>query len=118
MTTPLPAAPLADAPIRLGRTRLYARRFARNRSAVAGVVIFLLLVAYASIGGLLTRWNFLDQDFLALTQPPGPSHWLGTNQFNDRANRFYAKSGFTRVGTKRFLVGSRYEDDFVWELAL
>lgn len=46
------------------------------------------------------------------------SLWLGTNQLNDRANRFYAKSGFTRVGTKRFLVGARYEDDFVWELAL
>jgi peptide/nickel transport system permease protein len=71
MTAPPPLAPL-----RLGRTRLYARRFTRNRSAVAGVVIFLLLVAYASIGGLLTRSNYLDQDFLALTQPPGPSHWL------------------------------------------
>jgi GNAT superfamily N-acetyltransferase len=44
--------------------------------------------------------------------------WLGTNQQNDRANRFYAKSGFIRRGTKRFLVGARYEDDFVWELVL
>ncbi|MEO6998929.1 MAG: GNAT family N-acetyltransferase, partial [Terracoccus sp.] len=39
--------------------------------------------------------------------------WLGVNQQNERAQRFYAKSGFTVVGTKRFLVGDRYEDDFV-----
>ena len=41
--------------------------------------------------------------------------WLGVNQLNERAQRFYAKSGFARVGTKRFLVGDRYEDDYVFE---
>lgn len=44
--------------------------------------------------------------------------WLGVNQQNERANAFYAKSGFARVGTKRFLVGGHYEDDFVRELLL
>jgi GNAT superfamily N-acetyltransferase len=44
--------------------------------------------------------------------------WLGVNQENGRANRFYEKNGFARVGTKRFLVGEDYEDDFVRELAL
>ncbi|WP_270889458.1 GNAT family N-acetyltransferase [Pedococcus sp. 5OH_020] len=44
--------------------------------------------------------------------------WLGVNQLNERAQRFYTKAGFTRVGTKRFLVGDRYEDDFVYELSL
>jgi GNAT superfamily N-acetyltransferase len=44
--------------------------------------------------------------------------WLGTNQANVRAHRFYEKSGFERVGAKRFLVGNRWEDDFVFELAL
>ena len=46
------------------------------------------------------------------------SLWLGTNQENGRANRFYEKSGFTLVGTKKFLVGDRYEDDNVWERQL
>ena len=41
------------------------------------------------------------------------SMWLGVNQFNARANRFYEKSGFAQVGTKKFKVGERYEDDFV-----
>ena len=44
--------------------------------------------------------------------------WLGTNQENVRAQRFYAKHGFARVGTKRFKLGDRYEDDFVYERAL
>ncbi|MEB0307431.1 GNAT family N-acetyltransferase, partial [Cryobacterium sp. 10I1] len=44
--------------------------------------------------------------------------WLGVNQENARAIRFYGKHGFARVGTKHFLVGDRYEDDFVLERAL
>ena len=44
--------------------------------------------------------------------------WLGTNQANVRAQRFYEKSGFEKIGTKRFHVGDRWEDDFVYELAL
>ena len=39
--------------------------------------------------------------------------WLGVNQHNPRANRFYEKCGFATVGTKRFLVGGKWEDDFV-----
>ncbi|MDZ4044195.1 MAG: GNAT family N-acetyltransferase [Rhodoglobus sp.] len=46
------------------------------------------------------------------------SVWLGVNQQNARANRFYEKQGFARVGTKRFKVGARYEDDFVLERGL
>jgi ribosomal protein S18 acetylase RimI-like enzyme len=41
--------------------------------------------------------------------------WLGVNEENAKAQRFYEKSGFTRVGRKRFLVGDRWEDDFVME---
>ncbi|HEV7196594.1 MAG TPA: GNAT family N-acetyltransferase [Pedococcus sp.] len=44
--------------------------------------------------------------------------WLGVNQLNQRAQKFYSKSGFARVGSKRFRVGDRYEDDFVYELAV
>ena len=44
--------------------------------------------------------------------------WLGTNQQNQRAQRFYAKSGFAHVGTRRFWVGDRWEDDDVFALTL
>jgi GNAT superfamily N-acetyltransferase len=39
--------------------------------------------------------------------------WLGVNQKNVRAGRFYEKNGFAVVGTKRFLVGEQWHDDFV-----
>ncbi|HEY8913877.1 GNAT family N-acetyltransferase [Lacisediminihabitans sp.] len=41
--------------------------------------------------------------------------WLGVNQQNGRANRFYEKHGFAVVGTKRFLVGDEWHDDFTRE---
>lgn len=44
--------------------------------------------------------------------------WLGVNEENARAQRFYAKSGFEKVGVKRFRVGDRWEDDYVFEQAL
>lgn len=44
--------------------------------------------------------------------------WLGVNNENVKANRFYEKHGFRQVGTKKFLVGDRWEDDFVRERAL
>ena len=43
------------------------------------------------------------------------SVWLGVNQQNARAIRFYGKSGFAVVGTKTFLVGPERHDDFVME---
>ena len=39
--------------------------------------------------------------------------WLGVNQANQRAQRFYAKSGFTISGTRTFQLGASREDDFV-----
>jgi len=44
--------------------------------------------------------------------------WLGTNAANARARRFYARAGFVQVGTRRFQVGGRLEDDVVMERAL
>ncbi|MBX7432825.1 GNAT family N-acetyltransferase [Mycobacterium sp. Y57] len=39
--------------------------------------------------------------------------WLGVNQQNRRAQRFYAKHGFTVAGTKTFRLGSEIEQDYV-----
>lgn len=41
--------------------------------------------------------------------------WLGVNQENERAQRFYAKHGFNRSGTKTFQVGERLENDYVMQ---
>jgi ribosomal protein S18 acetylase RimI-like enzyme len=61
----------------------------------------------------------LMADSLAWARSSGAAGvWLGVNQQNERAQRFYGKSGFERVGTKRFLVGGEYEDDYVLEHVL
>ncbi|RXZ49867.1 GNAT family N-acetyltransferase [Agromyces binzhouensis] len=44
--------------------------------------------------------------------------WLGVNQENRRAIRFYEKQGFEVVGTKGFRLGDRVEHDHVLEHAL
>lgn len=54
----------------------------------------------------------------AARQRGASSVWLGVNQLNERANRFYEKQGFVTVGTKRFQLGTEVHDDFVRELTL
>lgn len=39
--------------------------------------------------------------------------WLGVNQDNQRAQRFYAKNGFAIAGTKTFRLGTGVENDYV-----
>ncbi|MEC3914435.1 GNAT family N-acetyltransferase [Nocardia sp. CDC160] len=41
--------------------------------------------------------------------------WLGVNQENARAQRFYSKHGFTVAGTKRFTVGAQLHHDYVMQ---
>ncbi|WP_436523003.1 GNAT family N-acetyltransferase [Actinoplanes sp. HUAS TT8] len=41
------------------------------------------------------------------------SCWLGVNQQNVRAARFYTKHDFAIIGVKRFLVGSEWHDDHI-----
>ncbi|MCV7258058.1 GNAT family N-acetyltransferase [Mycobacterium shimoidei] len=39
--------------------------------------------------------------------------WLGVNQKNQRAQRFYRKHGFAVTGTRTFQVGTSREQDYV-----
>ncbi len=39
--------------------------------------------------------------------------WLGVNQKNERAQRFYQKSGFTVSGNRSFRLGGHLESDYV-----
>lgn len=77
-------APGADA---LGRRaaptsprRRFLRGFARNRGAVAGAAILLLLAVVALVGPRLVA-NPLAQDVPNRLRPPGPGHWFGTDEF-------------------------------------
>jgi len=46
------------------------------------------------------------------------SMWLGVNNQNQRAQRFYVKQGFAVTGTKSFQLGADVEHDFVLTRAL
>lgn len=39
--------------------------------------------------------------------------WLGVNQQNQRAQRFYTKHGFAITGTRTFRLGAHIEQDYV-----
>jgi peptide/nickel transport system permease protein len=64
---------------RVPKARLIVRRFARNRPAMFGLVIFVVLVLVAVIGPFVATWNYDDLDFTALKQAPSSEHWLGTD---------------------------------------
>lgn len=71
-----------------GRIALVARRFARNRPALIGLVIFVLLVLFAAFGRFLTKWSYTEPDFLSIGFPPSSGHWFGTD---DAGNDLYAE---------------------------
>jgi GNAT superfamily N-acetyltransferase len=76
-----------------------------------------LYVRPGSIGGGVGYALFNRVLELAATRGAGRI-WLGTNQQNTRAQRFYQRTGFERVGTRQFLVGGTLEDDYVFALKL
>lgn len=72
----------AQAPVDIrpmGKKRLILKRFMRRRPAVLGVVLLLLLSAFALFGQHLTPWDYQEQDFVNLGTGPSGEHWLGTN---------------------------------------
>lgn len=62
----------------MSRWTLYRRRFLRNRLAVVGLAIFLVLVVFSAFGKFIAQWDFTELDFLALSAPPSSKHWFGT----------------------------------------
>ncbi|WP_246183094.1 ABC transporter permease [Mycolicibacterium grossiae] len=55
------------------------RRFLRNRLAVGALLVLLGLAVGCYALPPLLPWSYTDLDYLALQQPPSPSHWFGTN---------------------------------------
>jgi len=61
------------------RRTLVVRRFLRNRPAVVSMAILVLMFVGCYALPPLLPWSYTDLDYLSLQQPPGPSHWFGTN---------------------------------------
>ena len=62
----------------MGRGKLTFRRFMRNKLAVIGVVVLVIMVLVAIFGPSVWRWNYLDQDFTAFLKGPSAAHPMGT----------------------------------------
>lgn len=67
------------APAFASRRTLVARRFLRRRSAVASLLILLMLFVGCYTLPSLLPYSYRDLDFNALLTPPSTRHWLGTN---------------------------------------
>ncbi|CAN7368574.1 GNAT family N-acetyltransferase [Pseudarthrobacter oxydans] len=65
--------------------------------------------------GLGAASELMHASLRAAAEAGGRGVWLGVNSQNARAIRFYEKSGFRKVGTKSFRLGSAVEHDFVLE---
>jgi ribosomal protein S18 acetylase RimI-like enzyme len=68
--------------------------------------------------GLGAAAELMHATLQAAAAAGGAGIWLGVNSQNARAIRFYEKSGFRKVGSKSFRLGTTVEHDFVLERAL
>ena len=82
----------------LSKWSLYTRRFMRNKPAVGGIIIFILLVLFAIVGPLIGRYDHVELDFLNLGTPPSADHWFGTTA---SGNDTFAQ---VALGTQRSLM--------------
>jgi len=57
-----------------------ARRFARNRLALLGLVVFVIIVLLAVLAAWIAPAPPIKTDFAATLQPPGARHALGTDE--------------------------------------
>lgn len=55
------------------------RRFRRNKLAMAGLVVVLILIVLAILQPFITPYDPYDVNLPNLLQPPSPDHWFGTD---------------------------------------
>jgi peptide/nickel transport system permease protein len=65
---------------RLSRRQLILRRFLRNKTALVGLAVFVILVLAAIFGPYLYPWKFDEIDQTAYLTPPDSVHPFGTTQ--------------------------------------
>lgn len=71
---------LAEAAPPAGRGTVVLRRFVRDRTALAGAVVLVLLFVLAFAGPYVTPWSYSHIDYTALRAAPSADHWWGTNR--------------------------------------
>lgn len=64
----------------VGSSRLMLRAFARNRMAVLGLVLLMLVLLGAVLGPLISPYDTVDQNIAERLQAPSLAHPMGTDQ--------------------------------------
>lgn len=67
-----------DRPV-VGYWREAWRQFRRNRMALAGLIVLVLMGIMAIIGPHLNGFDYRTQDLYNMYAPPSAEHWLGTD---------------------------------------
>jgi peptide/nickel transport system permease protein len=73
------STPVVDSAAFISRRTLVARRFARNKLAVAALAVLVTLFIGCYALPPLLPYSYSELDFYALQSPPSTTHWFGTN---------------------------------------
>ena len=73
------STPVVDTAAFVSRRTLVARRFARNKLAVAALAVLVTLFIGCYAVPPLLPYSYSELDFYALQAPPSTTHWFGTN---------------------------------------
>ena len=77
----VPAAATVEAPGTRGGLRRWWRRFARNRGAVFGLAVLVVIVLMSVFAPVLAPYDPLAQGVGPALQRPSLEHWAGTDSF-------------------------------------
>lgn len=59
----------------------FFRRFCRNKMAMTGLLILILMITCAIFADTIAPYGYNDQNPQAANQFPSAAHWLGTDDF-------------------------------------
>lgn len=56
-------------------------RFKRNKTALVGLVVVILLILIAIFADFIAPFDYREQDYMAMSQPPSAEHIFGTDSY-------------------------------------
>lgn len=60
--------------------KMFVRKFKKNKIAVAGLIVFIIMILSALLAPILTPYNPYEMDYSKINQPPSSEHLLGTDE--------------------------------------
>jgi peptide/nickel transport system permease protein len=108
----IPANPIQeeDLPERKLTWSASLRLLASQPLGAAGAVVVIIMILAAVFADLITVYSPVENDFMAMSQPPDAAHWLGTDQYGrDLFTRIiYGARTALLVGFSAALMGSSF----------